>query len=327
MCKAKVVAVVSTYRRAVELDRLVKSLLGGSVPIWGLVVNDDAADPATMEVIKRVEVPSEFLVRRPSPENSAASGWNRGLEAARRRFGNEATHYLLIDDDAMVEEATLEGLLVAQREAGVGSSFPAALNPEGKFYITSQLHSREDTDAMKRCMVKEDLIREFGATCPRAWMFQGLCHLMRRDVVDSGVRVDERFWMCGEDLDFSVRVAEKWGSVFVPAAFCWHLYGAPFNPRSAKNSDYLKRLSFIQNITYIAYWREYGNRIRGRRLDFLRGRGIGPTYANFFKDFGWSLNTVFDLAWVICFGMLLGQPSNLWAGRNLRRRRMNYLVN
>jgi GT2 family glycosyltransferase len=322
----KVVAIVSTYRRPMELERLFKSLLHGTQPPFAAVVNDDSADAATAKVVRELGIPHEFLVREPAPTNTAASGWNRALDVAVNKFGDQATHYLIIDDDAKVAGDTLALLLAGQQKTGAMSSFPAAYDPEDNFYITAQLVEGRHEDAQKCCKTREDLQGEFQDETPRAWMFQGLCHLMRRDVVHSGIRFDERFWMCGEDLDFSVRVAEKWGSVFVPQASCWHLYGAPFNPRSAKNSAYLKKLSLIQNMTYVGYWRPYGRRIRGRYLDFLRGRGLGKTYARFLRDYGTNRHTVYDLLWVIFCGMFLRQPSNDWSGRKLRLRRRDFLV-
>jgi GT2 family glycosyltransferase len=321
-----VVVIISTYRRPMELERLFQSLLAGTHPPFAAVVNDDSADAATAEVVHKLGISHEFMVREPAPTNTAASGWNRALEVAAQKFGDKATHYLIIDDDAKVDENTLALLLMAQQKTGAMSSFPSAYDPEDHFYITGQLVEGRYEDAQKRCKTREDLRGEFQSETPRSWMFQGLCHLMHREVVHSGIRFDERFWMCGEDLDFSVRVAEKWGSVFVPQASCWHLYGAPFNPRSAKNSHYLKRLSYIQNMTYAGYWRSYGKKIRGRYWDFLRGRGLGGIYKQFFKDFGIDKNTFYDLLWVICFGMIFGQPSNDWSGRRLRERRRNYLV-
>ena len=321
-----VVVIISTYRRPMELERLFQSLLAGTHPPFAAVVNDDSADAATAEVVRKFGIPHEFMVREPAPTNTAASGWNRALDGAVQKFGDQATHYLIIDDDAKVDEDTLALLLSAQQKTEAMSSFPAAYDPEDHFYITGQLVEGRYEDAQKRCKTREDLRGEFQSETPRSWMFQGLCHLMHRVVVHSGIRFDERFWMCGEDLDFSVRVAEKWGSVFVPQASCWHLYGAPFNPRSAKNSAYLKRLSFVQNMTYVGYWRPYGKRIRGRWWDFLRGRGLGKTYLRFLKDYGTSRHTVYDLAWVVFFGMIIAQPSNCWSGRKLRERRKNFLV-
>ncbi len=321
-----VVVIISTYRRPMELERLFQSLLGGTQPPFAAVVNDDSADTATAEVVRKLGISHEFMVREPAPTNTAASGWNRALEVAVQKFGDRATHYLIIDDDAKVAADTLALLLAAQQKTGAMSSFPAAYNPEDHFYITAQLVEGRYEDAQKRCKTREDLRCEFQNETPRAWMFQGLCHLMHWEVVHSGIRFDERFWMCGEDLDFSVRVAEKWGSLFVPQACCWHLYGAPFNSKSAKNSEYLKRLSLVQNMTFAGYWRSYGRQIRGRWWDFLRGRGLGPIYKQFLRDFGISKHTVYDLLWVILFGMLLGQPSNDWSGSELRRRRKNFLV-
>jgi GT2 family glycosyltransferase len=309
-----------------ELERLFKSLINSTVSPVAAVVNDDSADLATEGVVKGLGFPAELLVRQPCPENSAASGWNRGLDAAVAKFGNLATHYLIIDDDAKVEVDTLELLLDVLRQTDAKSAFPAAFDPKGEFYVTGQLVDRRHEAAQKRCRSREELLREFRGENPRAWMFQGLCHLMHRDVVHSGVRFDERFWMCGEDLDFSVRVADGWGSVFVPQATCWHLYGAPFNPKSARNSHYLKMLSFLQNMTYAGYWRSYGPRIRGRHFDFLRGRGLARKWGMVFREFPVNRHTMYDLLWVIFFGMVLGQPSNGWGGRKLRERRRNFFV-
>ena len=103
----QVVVIVSTYRRPMELERLFQSLLAGTQPPYAAVVNDDSADTATAEVVRKLGIPHEFLVREPAPTNTAASGWNRALDVAVQRFGDKATHYLIIDDDAKVDKDTL----------------------------------------------------------------------------------------------------------------------------------------------------------------------------------------------------------------------------
>jgi GT2 family glycosyltransferase len=327
MSQPKIVAVVSTYRRHSELERLIKSLLDTSnLPVSYIVVNDDASDNEVAALVSSLPVKTRYISRPPHKCNSAASGWNRALEEAVRSFGKEATHYLLIDDDAVVETNTLAALYAAQVVTGAKSSFPAALNPAGEFYVTGQLIDPHWEDAQQRCKSREDLQREFSNNLPEAMMFQGLCHLMDQAVVLSGIRFDENFWLCGEDLDFSVFVAEKWRSVFVPTAYCWHLWGKPFSSAGSRNSSYLKRLSFIQNVTYMGYHRHYGKRLRGRYFDFLRGRGLWPTYRELFRDFGVNRHTIKDVCCVVYYAMVRREASNQQSARNLREYRRNYMA-
>jgi GT2 family glycosyltransferase len=325
MSHPQIVAVVSTCRRCSELQRLVKSLLEGSLPVAFLVVNDDAPDEEVATLVSRIAIRARYICRPMHANNSINAGRNRALEEAVKNFGSAATHYLFIDDDAVVERDTLAGLWAAQVATGAKSSFPAALTPDATFYATSMLCEPRWEDAQKRCKTREDLHRELSDQTPAAWMFQGLCLLMDREVVLSGIRFDEKFWLCGGDLDFSIRVAEKWTSVFVPAVCCWHLWGTPFNSAGVKNSNYLKRLSYIQNVTFMGYQRPYGKKLRGRYLDFLRGKGLWPTYRGLFKDFGYNWQTMLDLCRVVYYAMIRGEASNQPSARKLREHRRNYL--
>src|SRR5437867_5463976 len=103
MSHPQIVAVVSTCRRCSELQRLVKSLLEGSLPVAFFVVNDDAADEEVATLVSRIHIPTRYICRPMHANNTASTGWNRALEEAVKNFGSAATHYLLIDDDAVVE--------------------------------------------------------------------------------------------------------------------------------------------------------------------------------------------------------------------------------
>jgi GT2 family glycosyltransferase len=309
-----------------ELKRLIGSLLASKVEFGGMVINDDWGDPEVKMLVETVGIKATYLTRPRDPGNSAASGWNRGLDAAFKVFQHRATHYLIIDDDAVLESDSLELMLEALRRTGARSAFPSALDEGGQFYSTSMLIEHHWQSLQLLCRTREDVVSRFGDALPAAWLFQGLCHLMDREVVASGIRFDEDFWMCGEDLDFGARVAQDWGSVYVPRAFARHLCGAPLNPASALNSNYLKRLSYLQNATFMGYWRPYGKKLRGRYFDFLRGKGLWPICRTTFKDFGFNRYTIYDLFWIIFYGMVRGDASNRPSGRALRHRRRNYLV-
>ena len=322
-----VIVAISTYRRNAELERLLKSIKKSLTQPYAIVVNDDFGDPATENIVSSNCSRHAYICRKPGPNNCASTGWNRAINEAVRRFGDLATHYLILDDDTVVDPRAIGQLLHGIAESSKSSAVPSVLGDNDTFNPSCMIVENRWEDVKKRCKTRLDVEKEFGEMSCGVWMFQGICHMIESRIIHEGLRFDENFWMLGEDLDLSIRTALANGAVYVPSAFVWHLPGAPINPGNARNSGYLKHCSLIQNFSFMGYWRPYGSKIRGRTFDFLRGKGLWPEYRAFLKTYGVNRHTLFDLLWCMYFGMIKGEASNCGSGHKLRLRRKSFLAN
>ena len=110
---SKVVAVIVTWRRERELERLLASLEKSSIPLHGCVVMDHAGTLPEEFAGRSFPVRIVQDVSNPGP----GAGWANGSRIAREFFGTSDFWYL--DDDVVIPPDTLEILL---REKGGGHS-------------------------------------------------------------------------------------------------------------------------------------------------------------------------------------------------------------
>ena len=109
---SKVVAVVVTWRRERELERLLASLEKSTFPLLGCVVIDHAG--TLPDEMSRRSFPVK-IIKDPSNPGPGA-GWANGTQLAREFFGMTDVWYL--DDDVVIPPDTLEILVREKRGAG-----------------------------------------------------------------------------------------------------------------------------------------------------------------------------------------------------------------
>ena len=127
-----VIALVATYQRAAELQRLLRSLEASTHPLRAAIIVDNAADEKTRAVVEATGAGRLQTVYVSTGSNLGCGG---GLEAAERlafeKFGRDLTHLWILDDDAVVAPETLSALLEALAAESADLAHPLVTNPAG----------------------------------------------------------------------------------------------------------------------------------------------------------------------------------------------------
>ena len=122
----KVVAVVVTWRRERELERLLASLETSSFPLHGCVVVDHAG--TVPQEFARRSFPVRIVKDKSNPGPGA--GWANGTRLAWEIFGGTDVWYL--DDDVVIPPATLQILIREKR--GAQAIWPLLEHAEGRLW-------------------------------------------------------------------------------------------------------------------------------------------------------------------------------------------------
>jgi hypothetical protein len=322
--KFLVAVLVVTYRRPEEIQRLLISLRKCSSNISLVSVCDNfGEDERTRIIIEEENVLANYpILYKKSDINIFAAGLNQALAQAIKYAQEGFTHYLICDDDVAFDTDILSGLLAALEKAGAASAAPALTDHSG-LVIATPLLNRADGKLNKTNISPEAFREQFSiGYTPRLTVCMGTCHLVTAKAMEKAGSYREDFWLMGDDLDFSHRIAaQQGGSIFVPWITVAHLYGAPFDPLSAERSNYLKKMALLHNYTYMGYHTPYGKYIRGRYFDLLRGKGLMPQYLAFLKEYRWRKEAVIDLLTTIFAAWIMKQPAGGAIASRLRTRR------
>ncbi len=297
---ARVVVLVATYRRNREVARLLGALKAQTGPVAGMVVADNGADPECRAVVESAEWPTVYLSL---PENEGCgAGLRAAEEAALTRF-SQATHWWILDDDAVPPPETLEQLLAAlDRAGGFGMAVPLLTDGQGKVWAFPEPVDRGARRVFRQTDAPAEVVRHLGPGPHAACWATGACQLVRvRAARDAGLHRTD-FWMLGEDLDFSMRVASSSGLCFVTEVWVPHLPPeSAGDPVSAEAWARRKFRSLLQNLTYLAIhqWKE------ARHL----WRYLPGNYRRYFRTYGWSWTRLKEAGTCFWRGAVRGWPA------------------
>jgi len=297
----RLVAVVVTWHRERELDRLLTSLEASGRPPDGCVVVDHAG---TVPPAAR-SFPTHVFSDLSNPGPGA--GWANGVRRARDHFGE--TDILFLDDDVVLPPQAI-GIL--QREIGGAPAIcPLLEDAGGKLWGFPEPADVRQRKEIRLSVTPAEALRRLGpGPHPFLWA-TGACLLVTNDAIASTGLHRPDFWMLGEDLEYSMRLARNKQSVFTCLVSVPHLPPEPADPEAAQASDYRKFCSLLQNLSYLAFHSRHSAHLArylpGNFRRFLRSHGLRPT-------------TLAD-AWE-CFrqGALGGHPAGHASGVRLRER-------
>jgi hypothetical protein len=300
---SKVVAVVVTWRRERELERLLASLERSTVPLHGCVVVDHAGT-----------VPEEFARRsfpvrivRDTSNPGPGAGWANGTRVAAEYFGKTDIWYL--DDDVVIPPGTLEILLREKRDAP--AICPLLEDSEGKLWGFPEPVSQPDRKIIREAKTPSAAFELLGPGPHRFCWATGACILVDRVALESTGLHRGDFWMLGEDLEFAMRLANAGPAVFTCLAAVPHLPPKPPNAETARKSDYRKFCSLLQNLSYLAFRSPHSRHM---------WRYLPGNYRRFFRSHGTLPSTIRDAASCFVQGAILGHPAGHQSGEALRER-------
>lgn len=297
----KVVAVIVTWRRERELERLLASLENSSHPLHGCVVMDHAG--TVPGEFARRSFPTKILPDTSNPGPGA--GWANGARFAEEFFGK--TDLLYLDDDVVLPRDALEVLLREKRGAGVVC--PLLEDTRGSLWAFPEPVRREDRKKIRRAKTPAEALALLGpGPHPLCWA-TGACLLVGQEAGEERHRRD--FWMLGEDLEFSMRLAAKTPAVFTCLVAVPHLPPEPTDAGAARRSDYRKFCSLLQNLSCLSFHSPHSRHMAG----YLPGN-----FRRFFRTHGNSPATWGDAVFCFWQGAVLGRPAGHPAGAALRER-------
>ncbi len=300
-----VVAVIATYRRPLELTRLLASLEKSTIPLHGLVVTDNAGDDATRAALDRTTIPHRLVL--PGDNLGCGGGLRRAEEAALREFPT-LTHLWVLDDDVELPPATLGGLLEAMTAHQAGAACPLPHDVEGRLGWFPGLIRKTAFRVLCRAATPAEYVAQCGsAPEPFTWA-TGVALLVSRAALDQAGLHREDFWIRGEDLDFSLRVTHAARGVFVPSVLIAHL--PPGGGKVIDNfPERMKHAAMLQNcaclITRTRHGRAIAKNWPGNACRHLKRFGLR------------ALGDVLRAAWL---GGVRGLPAGVPKGEYFRRR-------
>lgn len=300
---SRVVAVVVTWHREPEVERLLESLERSTVPLHGCVVIDHAGTLASEQKKRPYPVHVVKDLTNPGP----GAGWANGTRLAWEVFGETDVWYL--DDDVVIPSETLS-LLLRERQ-GADAICPLLEDAGGRLWGFPEPVSETDQKKIREAKTPADALRLLGRGPHGFCWATGACILVRCDALKRVGLHRGDFWMLGEDLEFSMRLAAQGRAVFTCLISVPHLPPEPPDAAAAKKADYRKFCSLLQNLSYLAFHSPHSRHL---------WRYLPGNFRRFFRSHGIQLSTARDALTCLWFGALRGQPAGRKSGIALRER-------
>ena len=301
-------AAIATHRRDRELARLLDSLAASDVPITGgIFVADNASSAETHEVCTRAPLPCTWIGR--SVNNGPGPAWNTAV--ARALEDTAVTYVLVLDDDVVVPPDAVRLLLRAMGDGGSAAAAPLLSDERGQLWGFPEPREKALREAIRRARTPDECRALLGSG-PHAFCWAtGACMLYARRALETGRLFREDFWMLGEDLEFSMRVAATSGGVFTTDVTIAHLPPPAADPRMGRIAHRGKFLALLQNLSHLAWHSPHSGHLRC----YLAGN-----FRRYARTEGRSPGTLTDALCAFWQGAVRGRPAGTPAGARLRER-------
>ena len=220
--------VIVNFNGGIHLEDTLESIAvhPPSVPCEVVVVDNASTDDSLAAARRRPGIGVMAL-----PRNSGFSAANNvGIGVTTGRL------VLLLNNDTLVGEGALDAL-VSKLDADprAGAAGPRLVDGDGRAELSFGPMISPLGELRQKVMVSlhQRGVREIGRRVEAMtrreqyvdWV-SGACLLVRRDVAEAVGRLDERFFLYTEDVDFCASIrARGWRVLFTPAAEIVHLRG------------------------------------------------------------------------------------------------------
>ncbi len=294
-----IVALVATFNRPKEVHRLLESLARHRNVLARVVIVDNASATAIDQVL---EPWGEWVIKLAPDHNlGCGGGLKHAYEEGARRVPL-ATHFLIVDDDAVIPPGTLESLVAAMDSANADLATPLILGPDHYLGWTPGLYKRKAHRKAQRIREHKAFLDEFGSQpVPFLWAC-GVCLLLSRRTMEENGSHREDFWVRGEDIEFSLRHTKHRDGIVVPTLTVDHLPPSTSAPISSE-SEFLKHAALVQNICYLTCRLPHGRRLRWT---------IPGALKHFFQT--WGFRGVLAASQAVWAGAVLGYPAGRGKG-------------
>jgi GT2 family glycosyltransferase len=303
--KPAIAALIATYRRPRELERLLVSLAHSDPFPAAVIVADNDGSADVRALVTHTFPGARYL--HPGTNAGCGGGLQLAAEQALQGKGQRFTHLLILDDDAVLEPDTLSVLAEAMKRENADLAYPLVTDEHGHVGWLPGLKPRLPgvRDAFDGSPA--EFRAQFGAA-PRDFTWaQGICLLVARRALERCGPHREDFWVRGEDLEFSLRLTAYGRGILVPEAVVQHL--PPERTERSDEAEYLKHCALLQNIAFIGFHLPHGHRIAWTFFGALR---------RFVRQ--WSISSLGDAGRAFWRGAVRGEPAGKGVGATFRTR-------
>lgn len=294
----RVMAVIAAYRRDDELERLLEGLFSGGRRPEGAVVVDNAALESTRQVVSKF--PKAYYIA--SDKNIGPGyAWRRGMEAADEQSSKPVSHYLVLDDDVVVRGDALAKLVEVAQEPGVGMVAPLLSDARGQLWGFPEPEDVGLRRIIREVKTPREALERIGGN-PQAFCWcTGACVLVSREAVQVVGPHRDDFWMLGEDLEFSMRVASAFRALFTCAVEVPHLPPVSSSMSAeAKQASLRKFHALLTNLGYLSFHSPYSRHMR---------RYLAGNYRRYFCTEGVHFKTIAAAGRCLWNGVVCGRPA------------------
>lgn len=232
MSKVSITVIIVTYNAEDYIDSCVISLLMQEYTNFNILIIDNNSTDKTKDFIREyIRVREKIILIENQGNFGFSKACNIGIKYA---LGNLASDFvLLLNQDTIVQKNLLKDLLVWHERKGTGAYCPKILMRKSSkiWWIGTKFFSIGDLLKNPKLSVSYHIDKEqednffFEEPLEREAITGCALFLPRKLIEDVGL-FDERFFMYGEDLDYSLRTKAKGYKLFIiPGAVVYHDVG------------------------------------------------------------------------------------------------------
>ena len=311
--KPGVVAVVVTHRRLAEFQRLLDSLAASSVPLLGCVVSDHAPTGEVKALAARSAI--ETIVLEDATNPGPGAGWAHATVKALEHFEGKVSAIWYLDDDVVIPPETLQTLLEEMARVDAEAIAPLLEDGAGRLWAFPEPAPAPLRKTIRSAGTPAEARRLLGENpVPFCWC-TGACFLVKKSALDIVGLHRTDFWMLGEDLEYSMRIASRGNAVFTCRVSVPHLPPPALDSGQAGRADRVKFCSLLQNLSYLSFHAPHSRHMKS----YLPGN-----YRRFFRTHGLRLRSLREAAACLWNGAVMARPSGTPEGEALRIEIVNY---
>jgi len=296
----RVIALVATRFRSDLLTRLLECLHRQTVRPLAAVICDNGPDSATVETAKKSLLPCELIT--PGKNLGFGGGLAAAGQLALEKFP-DLSHFLVVDDDAILAPKDLESLLTSATKHSAGTIAPFLIDPAGKLQEVPEPVSWSLARAFRAVGQNLEKARALAlGGYPMAWCI-GPCLLITKETWLRAGPPRSDMLAFGDDVEFSLRLSAASPAWAEPSVTVIHappaapnsppspipnpqFHPPPVTSHSPPNTAHFKKFgTLLQNLAFTCIAsprpRHLPLYLPGNAKRFLRTFGFTPS--NFFE--------------------------------------------
>lgn len=211
--------IILNWNRKDDTIACLQSIEKVSYPDFEVILVDNASSDGTIEAVKQ-KFPLVKVIS--NPENLRFAGGNNvGINYA---LENEADYILLLNNDTVVDPDFVSELMrAAESDGGIGMVGPKIYyydDPKRIWFAGGKVEFWKGW--ISHIGIRELDRGQYDATRHVDYL-TGCCLLVKREVIERVGKLDESYFIYGEDADWCIRASRAgFKLLYVPSSIIWH---------------------------------------------------------------------------------------------------------